>query len=154
MLLELSTSGSQVMQLKARYITPTPPFHTSFSYQSMRESLILLSTLRLPFSLRYSPPWRFLAGQGEIGRLVRTPLPKMGLQSGDRGYHRSNDRLGGFKASVSTHICFALWNVDLQHFMKLVTEVTLDFSHPFESPLLPMNLTSKGLDIFFPSRTN
>lgn len=41
-----------------------------------------------------------------------------------------------------------------QHFMKLVTEVTLDFSHRFESPLLPMNLTSKGLDIFFPSRTN
>lgn len=119
------------MELKARYTSPTPPLHT-FSHQTMLE-IILLSGLRLPFSLRYSPPWRFLAGQGEIGRLVPTPLPKMGLQSGDRGYHRSNNRLGGFKASVSTQICFAPGNVDQQHFMKLVDAVTLSFSHLYES---------------------
>lgn len=53
-------------------------------------------------------------GPGEIGKLAKLALPKVGLKNGDRGHHGINDRPGGFKASVRTQVCSGLWNVDLQ----------------------------------------
>lgn len=66
----------------------------------------------------YSPPWRLLAGQGEIASGSRRHYLKWDQRVATEVTTQVITGLGALKPALALRLCLVPWNVDQQHFRK------------------------------------